>query len=98
MNNVDDKKTLIVYGQKMTRWQMLKKAVFMGVVSGMTYYTQAHAAGNAASEVSFSSLADDAIDNMKNAGKVALGVLGVGVTILGTFKGYSYLKQGIRRA
>ncbi len=97
MNNVDDKKTLIVYGQKMTRWQMLKKAAFMGVVSGMTFYTQAHAA-NAASEVSFTSLADDAIDNMKNAGKAALGVLGIGVTIVGTFKGYSYLKQGIRRA
>lgn len=62
--------------------------------TGLMLYSQ----GALADEVNYLKLADDAKDNMENASKAVLGVLGIGVTILGALKGYSYLKMGIRRA
>lgn len=45
-----------------------------------------------------SDLADKAVKYMKDGGKAAFGVLGVGLTVVGGFKGYTMLKGGIRRA
>lgn len=62
--------------------------------TGLMLYSQ----GALADEVNYSKLVDDAKDNMQNASKAVLGIFGVGVTLLGAIKGYSYLKIGIRKA
>lgn len=49
-------------------------------------------------ELNFKALADEAIDSIKNAGAAAMGVFGIGITIVGSFKGYQMLKSGIHRA
>lgn len=72
-------------------------ATLLAVVGTVTM-PEALAAGGVTSEVNFSSLSDEALDSIKNAGKAAMGVFGVGITITGSFKGYSLLKGGIRKA
>lgn len=67
-------------------------------ITAMTVAPEAMAAAGTTSEVNFKSLADEALDSIKNAGAAALGVFGVGITIVGSFKGYSLLKRGINRA
>lgn len=62
--------------------------------TGLMLYSQ----GALADEVNYTKLADDAKDNMQNSYKAVLSVLGVGITIVGALKGYSYLKMGVRRA
>lgn len=62
--------------------------------TGLMLYSQ----GALADEINYTKLVDDAKENMENASKAVLSVLGVGVTIIGGLKGYSYLKMGIRRA
>ena len=47
---------------------------------------------------SITALGEGASENMSAALTVALGIFAVGVGILGAFKGYSYLKSGIRKA
>lgn len=67
-------------------------------LGAMVVAPEALAAQGVTSEVNFKSLADEGIDSIKNAGKAAMGVFGIGITIVGAFKGYSVLKAGIRRA
>lgn len=45
-----------------------------------------------------SSLGAGASENISAALTVALGIFAVGVGILGTFKGYQYLKSGVNKA
>lgn len=68
------------------------------VAGSMLFGTEAMAAAGVTNEINFSSLGDEAIDSIKNGGKTAVAVLGVGITIVGGFKGYSILKRGINRA
>lgn len=76
-----------------------KKVVVTTLLAvGTVTMPEALAAGGVTSELNFKSLADEALDSIKNAGKAAMAVFGVGITITGSFKGYSLLKGGIKRA
>jgi hypothetical protein len=56
-------------------------------------------ATNAAMAVdNISALGDTASENMSAALVIALGIFAVGVGIVGSFKGYDYLKSGIKKA
>lgn len=43
-------------------------------------------------------LGEGASDNMSAALTIALGIFAVGVGVIGAFKGYDYLKAGIKKA
>lgn len=67
-------------------------------VAALTVAPEAMAADGVTDELNFKALADEAIDSIKNAGSASMGVFGIGITIVGSFKGYQLLKSGIRRA
>lgn len=49
-------------------------------------------------EINYGKLVDDAKDNMTNASKAVLSIFGIGITLMGAIKGYSYLKLGLKKA
>ncbi|WP_300475368.1 hypothetical protein [uncultured Psychrobacter sp.] len=51
-----------------------------------------------AAEDNISSLGTGVTENISAALTVALGIFAIGVGILGTFKGYQYLKSGVNKA
>ena len=53
---------------------------------------------SAFAEDNITSLGTDASANLSAALTVALAIFAVGIGIVGTFKGYAYLKSGVNRA
>lgn len=74
-----------------------KGAITTAFAIGAVMFAPEALANGVTNEVNFSSLADEALDSIKNAGKAAMAVFGVGITIVGSFKGYSLLKGGIKK-
>lgn len=70
----------------------------IAITASMVAMPEAMAASGVTNELNFKALADEAIDSIKNAGAAAMGVFGIGITIVGSFKGYQMLKSGINRA
>ena len=54
--------------------------------------------GSAMAADNITSLGTDASANLTAALTVALAIFAVGIGIVGTFKGYAYLKSGINKA
>lgn len=53
---------------------------------------------SAFAEDNITALGTDAASNLSAALAVALTIFAVGIGIVGTFKGYAYLKSGVNRA
>lgn len=78
-----------------------KATVTTAVVAGTMLLAPEAMANDGTSDLNglnFSELAEKAIEYMKKGGAAAFGVLGVGLTVVGGFKGYTMLKGGIRKA
>lgn len=54
--------------------------------------------GSAMAADNITSLGTDASANLSAALTVALAIFAVGIGIVGTFKGYAYLKSGVNKA
>ena len=54
--------------------------------------------GSAMAADNITSLGTDASSNLEAALTVALAIFAVGIGIVGTFKGYAYLKSGVNKA
>lgn len=74
-----------------------KRAIATACAFGAMLVAPEAMANGVTNEINFSSLGDEAVDSIKNAGKAAMAVFGVGITIVGSFKGYSLLKGGIKK-
>ena len=82
-------KSVAVVAPTKKRNTLAQAAVAFGVITA----TNAALAAD-----SITGLGEGASENMSAALTVALGIFAVGVGILGAFKGYAYLKSGIRKA
>lgn len=75
-----------------------KRAIATACAFGAMLVAPEALANGVTNEINFGSLGDEAVESIKNGGKEAVKVLGIGITVVGGFKGYQYLKTGIRRA
>lgn len=102
--NIQDLKQVASYKAKQykgtAKYLAKNKATVTAVVAGsMLLAPEAMASGTEdLSGLDFSDLSEKAVKYMKEGGKAAFGVLGVGLTVVGGLKGYGMLKYGIKKA
>lgn len=104
--NIQDVKQTVSYKAKQykgtAKYLATNKAtVTTAVIAGTMLLGSEAMAAEGTSELGgldFSDLAEKAIKYMREGGKAAFGVLGVGLTVTGGLKGYTMLKGGVKKA
>ncbi|STZ08296.1 Uncharacterised protein [Moraxella caprae] len=104
--NIQDLKQTVAYKAKQykgtAKYLATNKAtITTAVVAGTMLLAPEAMANDGTSDLTgldLSDLSDKAVKYMREGGKAAFGVLGIGLTVVGGFKGYTMLKGGVRRA